>query len=58
MQPRRAIWEFGALPVSVMPSLDSASLLLMHSKLLMRSSIADGGESEFSRSEPSIKECP
>ena len=47
LQPRHEIWEFGTLPVSVlMPSLDNSSLMLAHSKLLMRSSVAEGGERE------------
>ena len=47
LQPRNEIWEFGTLPVSVlMPSLDNSSLMLAHSKLLMRSSVAEGGERE------------
>ena len=47
LQPRREVWEYGTLPVSVLcPSLDSSSLLLAHSKLLSRSIAVEGGERE------------
>lgn len=47
LQPRREVWEFGTLPVSVLcPSLDASSLVLAHSKLLSRSLATDGGESK------------
>ncbi|GAX83934.1 hypothetical protein CEUSTIGMA_g11358.t1 [Chlamydomonas eustigma] len=45
LQPRREVWEYGTLPMSILcPSLDSSSLVLAHSKLLTRSSVSHGGE--------------
>jgi hypothetical protein len=50
LQPRREVWEYGALPVSVLcPFLDSSSLLLAHSKLLGRSAAGEGGDRECQR---------
>ncbi len=47
LQPRREVWELGAMPLHVIcPNLDSATLMLAHSKLLIRSAVEIGGERE------------
>lgn len=50
LQPRREVWEYGSLPVSVLcPHLDAPGLLLAHSKLLSKGKTGEGGEREYCR---------
>ena len=52
LQPRREVWEFGTLPLSVLcPFLENQSLMLAHSKLLSQSAADAAGERELEGSD-------